>query len=555
MMDLLPEKCAVMFRNHGKFVFVCYYCCKSVPLADIVSHVENEHSPVADFLLQIKEEEISSEYSLVCDEIPPNQLPAIDWRKAMEDHDYAAIPDSKDHIFQSTEAPPTTTTTTTEIDQQNTINHTNVLPENNYTEDCNVLQCGICHIYLDTIYELKHHLIHQHSNGGTIAEPYKCSICDKKYAKSRNYLMHLNRLHNLTTSLKPKKYFYCDTCGKEFDKKSKLKYHLLNHVNEKQYNCLTCAIGFENSHQFYCHIQRIHRNISDKIIYNTQSQSIKYNCTKCNMIFKHSITRRKHFQQLHADPNTYVCEVCLTVFITLRAFRWHKKKQHNDADKEFKCRYCPKSFFLSSNRSYHTTTHHLNPKQLYICDYCGKEFNNRQLARHHIVNYHSGKLFKCKYCKTYETTVKTNIEYHVKSKHPSERILEEQISAELRMKKWEKSKLNRLHDKNIKLETHIENVDSDNKIYQCAKCNRFYSTNFNLEKHIKNVHSEKLFKCSQCIKSFGCSAYLHQHIIGCHSDKTFKCNQCDFITKTKRILTTHCRKIHSNELRYACETI
>lgn len=530
-MELSPEKCAVIFRNNGHFLYVCYHCCKSFATGDkIILHIQNDHA-TSDFLTEtdIKEED-PCEYSLVADEIPSDQWPAlaaIDWRKEMEDEeDCETISDSNDNVpvfempLQANNhnqlasvhdgKPPASTTKPADEPEEFRLN------------------CDICRKHFDDIDSLKNHLIRQHGKGGTRAEPYKCSLCGQMYAKSSRFLMHLNRSHSLTTSLRAKKYLHCDLCGEQFDGKQKLKYHLLNHVNLNQFNCSTCAIGFHNKLALNMHNQRNHGLGKFVVGLRTAIKSTKYKCTKCSLIFKHRVSRRKHFKLKHADAKSYVCEMCLAQFITLRAYRLHINKQHS-RERAYKCKLCAKAFYSSTTRSYHVKTNHATTTQLYECDHCGKQFNCREYVTRHMSNFHSGRVFKCKYCTEFETPIKTNLEYHMRKIHALDRLKAEQMVVDQKRKNIEESK------------------------HKCKQCNRMYETEAKLEKHVKYVHSEKPFECDQCNKKFGCKPYLSHHVFICHSGNTFKCDQCEFVTTTRSNLKNHLRNMHSNELRYVCE--
>ena len=64
------------------------------------------------------------------------------------------------------------------------------------------------------------------------------------------------------------KQFKCDSCGKEFDRKKNLLYHINNKVcDDKKYDCRYCENKFSTKTSMYRHMKHVCKTKKDNIVY------------------------------------------------------------------------------------------------------------------------------------------------------------------------------------------------------------------------------------------------------------------------------------------------
>lgn len=171
--------------------------------------------------------------------------------------------------------------------------------------------------------------------------------------------------------------------------------------------------------------------------------------------------------------------------------------------------------------------------------------------------------FKCEQC-TYHTATQDSLDRHMKL-HDQSRPFECNVCGyRYKMK--------------TKLQVHLVNVHSGDKIYNCGSCD--YSTNdgTHLIIHLRSHSGVKPFSCSECeykttrkydlkehlkihTKSFSCSlckfkctrkGNLTAHLRTHTGEKPISCLMCSYRSARKYDMTKHVRIHHTGEKPYAC---
>ena len=102
---------------------------------------------------------------------------------------------------------------------------------------------------------------------------------------------------------------------------------------------------------------------------------------------------RKKLKEI--DPTKYQCSGCNKNYSTFSGLTKHKQFHcANEIKKEFKCKYCEKTYVSLGALKMHIRTHTLPCK----CKLCGKAFSRPWLLQGHIRTHTGEKPFQCMHC-------------------------------------------------------------------------------------------------------------------------------------------------------------
>ena len=106
----------------------------------------------------------------------------------------------------------------------------------------------------------------------------------------------------------------------------------------------------------------------------------------------HNLERNKLKE---TDPTKYQCSGCNKNYSTFSGLTKHKQFHcANEIKKEFKCKYCEKTYVSLGALKMHIRTHTLPCK----CKLCGKAFSRPWLLQGHIRTHTGEKPFSCMHC-------------------------------------------------------------------------------------------------------------------------------------------------------------
>jgi general transcription factor IIIA len=299
----------------------------------------------------------------------------------------------------------------------------------------------------------------------------------------------------LITDGDAKKIFLCDTCGKTYNKGSKLKIHLRTHTGERPFVCDVsgCLKTFMRKSTLDTH-------------YLVHNPSKEFVCTReaCGLTFRDKDHLHRHDLAVHDESKfKHRCKFCDEVFRTVLILRDHYREIHQFC--EFACDKCQAEFPSQSKLATHMLTHSLkSPDFQFICCMpgCVSFFKTEGELDDHTKSVHGSALLS-------ESSVieaAVNIDSAVKrgvvevqedllviiSSDPvSDSAICKPVSAAAAPERFScKEEGCDRHYKELRsLRAHVIAHHSGERRYICSHCDRRFGYKGDHSRHLKNVHN------------------------------------------------------------------
>lgn len=214
--------------------------------------------------------------------------------------------------------------------------------------------------------------------------------------------------------------FICDFCGKNFDKKTHCREHVLTHIpkqhRQKVLQCSECSQSFltprylEKHHnrkhalkiekEFKCDCGKVFRYLSDLLSHKRNvHDKDQYSriCETCGKTLYNEKDLKRHIKIYHTEGGrgNYICSDCGKRFDDLRSLNVHRK---NHREKTIACDEpgCNKKFQTNSVLKNHKEKVHLRIRNC-ICDveYCRKTFPDMKKLQRHVTVVHQKLKASC----------------------------------------------------------------------------------------------------------------------------------------------------------------
>ncbi|XP_001862234.2 zinc finger protein 595 [Culex quinquefasciatus] len=393
-------------------------------------------------------------------------------------------------------------------------NHIEALHAENYP----YLECPECpKSQLTCAAHVKVHGYYKHPDNGTV-ERFPCDTCGKDFDKKTLLQKHVRAVHSEPGTSKE---YACSQCDKTFRLYSTYHRHKGTHTGIKRYACTICEQTFSQPTSLKYHMRNVH------------TLEKPFRCEDCGDSFRLSSAFNKHRDKYHS-PNAVVedkvaCPTCLEEFLTKSLLQQHVRSVHEER-KEFACLECGKVYKNFANLNRHRDSH--NETRKHPCSFCDKSFTQQISLNNHIRNRHTGEEpFMCADCG--ETFRDSSVFYkHRANQHPNQQAGQtfpcetcgEQFAQKPLLLKHRRSahlsqlvcpECGKLFSSSSTLNRHLE-THSDTRKYGCSFCELSFTQQTSLKNHVRNRHTgETPFGCDKCGEAFRDSSKFYKHRAKC----------------------------------------
>lgn len=253
---------------------------------------------------------------------------------------------------------------------------------------------------------------------------------------------------------------------------------------------------------------------------------------------------------LQVDISKLKCRLCDQNYADLSTIREHLINRHG------------KEFFTASNGMTEYNMELVN--NMLVCHLCDKNFHKFSLLNSHM-NSHVGKVV-CENCgagflnqhllmkhKESHLTKRFNCKqcdrvFFKKSQLKYHTEIIHKGKERVRPKKCPKCSLTfkEYYSKMM----HLKEAHGIMKTFLCHVCKNTFTTRRALTEHTTRYHTEK-YKCEICSKCFGIESKLKQHMLGHTGERNFICPICKNAYMHKMTLKKHMRS-HNSETKLDC---
>ena len=211
----------------------------------------------------------------------------------------------------------------------------------------------------------------------------------------------------------------CQTCGKSFKKMSKLKRHMITHMNvstpkelverldKHLFKCRECCKEFSASNAAYEHIRLYHMNLYEKVdpskSYTPKRLKLPANlhpkgsagpslqsnlCQECGQSFSSKYKMERHIKTIHQDIKDFTCEYCRKELTSSHGLKAHIESIHMGI--KHKCPHCENDYSTQQALKKHIQATH-SQDICYICNLCGKSFPTPGRLENHKYEHEEGQ--------------------------------------------------------------------------------------------------------------------------------------------------------------------
>nr|CAI5862042.1 unnamed protein product [Callosobruchus analis] len=496
--------------------------------------------------------------------------------------------------------------------------------------------CDQCQAVLISIHSFRSHKRRMHSNLGkkvcdecgkaftnlqlhkrlhTGEKPYKCDVCNARFAHSSNF-----KDHKLTHT--KERTYVCDMCGRSFYIYNCLKQHIKYHSKNKKdpdkkneaidvkskidtkgkldknkKECVHCHKLF-SQYFLKIHIRTQHQGLrphSCKICFKTFTQSgtlavhtrillltakdelqymvpdfntteDEWRCGICDEVYASLANLKRHHTQRHTAEQEHECPLCNDTFRTQRQLAVHKEKVHR-TEYRFYCYRCERYFDCQSSLDKHTRIEHEGFR--YECEFCDRSFKDIRLYRQHVATHSKDYIapgYRCNVCDKVIHT-KSGMRKHKLAHAGSNKTVCDVCGKAFLCIADHKSSTPAKSRSNVKIVEKISELrvillftdvcilrKNPTVVKYVTDENHQCWSNPTVTGLLKSIRKEGFrFYCKPCKKKFFCKKQLEMHTKIEHERLSYECQQCHKTFKDEATLNLHVFSHQKDKVRpFSC---
>ncbi|RWS31808.1 ras-responsive element-binding protein 1-like protein [Leptotrombidium deliense] len=237
---------------------------------------------------------------------------------------------------------------------------------------------------------------------------FKCGVCNLDF-KSSNALKRHSRGHTQGGHS-----YACHLCPYTSLDKSTLVRHLRTHNGERPFQCAICKYAFTTKANCERHVRKRHKKTSKNEIRNAMQYNPNMSTSNASNLTVQNLSKHNSLPGSAEFPGSSdtVCKYCNADFKYNRVLRHHLRSLHNSCNrKPYSCTLCKLGFSTKNNCVRHVLKQHPECKDRTSSVVIA---NGSSTPSNIPKNQRS---FTCIYCSA-GFTLKSNMERHIKRKHP-----------------------------------------------------------------------------------------------------------------------------------------